>query len=78
MKLSKRQQIVVDRMQESWALCVSRGFHSNVWLQKNGCGRGGESEQVSFSTFHALYKRNLITLNKDGYPTECWKLKGTP
>ncbi len=74
-KLSKNQQEVVNRIKEGWALCVSNSFNRRVWLQKDGCGRGGDTEPVHGSTFYALYKRELVELKKDGYPTQCWGYK---
>jgi hypothetical protein len=64
MQLSKAQSRVLQLLQEGWELGVSSGIVGNAWLQKNGLGRGGETEFVNYNTFHSLYKRGLIKVEK--------------
>jgi len=67
MKRSKTQQLVLDLMKEGWELGASTGIDRRCWLQKNGCGNGGEIKNVSAATVHALYKHGLIKRN-NGFP----------
>lgn len=58
MKLSRVQQDVIDKMRNGWELgCYSM---SGCRLQKGGLGKGGETQIVSHSTVHSLYKKGLI------------------
>ena len=75
MKLSKRQQEVVDLMKAGWEMGHNGGISSRCWLQRDGCGHGGPTKEVNDNTFYALYKRGLITVKKSGFPTSTWKLK---
>lgn len=74
MKLSKTQAEVVELMKQGWALCSSATFDGGSWIQKNGCGKGGETKTVSANTVCALYKKGVIELKIDGFPTRCHKL----
>lgn len=74
MKLSKRQQEVLDAMVKGWEMGHNGGINSRVWLQRNGCGRGGPTMAVNLSTFYALYQRKLIKVKKEGFPCTTWKL----
>ncbi len=60
MKLTASQQRVVDLMGEGWALGISAGIGSRAWLQWGGLGRGGTTENVRITTFHALYSKGVI------------------
>jgi hypothetical protein len=74
MTLSKAQQRVIDLMQQGWELGTSQALDSRSWLQKDGIGRGGDTEDVHGSTFHALYVRKLIELNGSDFPSQRWRL----
>jgi len=74
-KLSNPQQKVIDLMKAGWELGVNGGINNRAWLQRDGCGRGGPTEDVHFNTFYALYKRHLIVIKKAGFPTATWRLK---
>lgn len=71
-----KQDEVLSKMDEGWALCRSSGgfLTTRTWLQQNGCGRGGATLDVHGNTFHSLYRKQLITRVQDGYPTSCWGL----
>lgn len=70
-ELSRRMQEVIDLMDEGWSLCST--FHSGSWLQKNGCGMGGETKRVHANTVHALLERGLIVLSRFGFTTSAYK-----
>lgn len=71
MKLTKPQQRVVDRMREGWPLGRSSG---RWWLQRDGVGCGGPTEEVNANTAHALYVRGVIRKSRDYYPLQEWRL----
>lgn len=73
-KLSPRQQRVIDLMTEGWELGKPVTFNGRTWLQRDGVGRGGQTEDVHKATFINLYRRGLIKLAKNGFPTQRWKL----
>lgn len=75
--LTERQQRVIDLMKEGWELGISRTYGVRAWLQKDGIGRGGESEDVYLSTFYSLSKKGYIILKKEGFPTSTYKLNTT-
>jgi len=74
MKLSETQQHVIDRMKSGWQLGTSTSLHPYSWLQKDGCGRGGESEDVHAGTVSALYNRGAIVVDVEGFPLRTYKL----
>lgn len=74
MKLSETQQHVIDRMKSGWQLGTSTGLNSFSWLQKDGCGRGGEAEDVHGNTVRALSDRKLIVVDREGFPLRTYKL----
>ena len=53
---------------------VSSGFTPRAWLQKGGCGRGGEAKDVRYDTFRALEKKELVKKKHEGFPTSTYKL----
>ena len=75
MKLSKAQQKVVDLMKEGWELGKSQSMSGRAWLQKDGVGRGGPVEKVNTNTFWSLYKKEIIKLKKQSFPTSIYELK---
>jgi len=71
MKLSKLQQLVIDKMNDGWELGSSasyRGSSGSCWLQKGKLGHGGESINVNRATLYSLLKRKLIK-HIYGFPT---------
>lgn len=75
MKLSKRQQEVIDYMGAGWALAVSSSvLGAGVWLQRDGVGRGGPTKKVNSATFSALHQRGLLYCQKDRFPTATYCL----
>ena len=75
-KLSELQMTVLECMALGWSLCSEQGFQRSAWLQEDGCGRGGETRSVNFSTLHSLSKRGLIRVKARDYPTTSWILAG--
>ena len=74
MKLSKKQQEVIDLMNNGWELGQTTGYSSRTWLQKGGIGRGGEAKTISSSTLLALHKKRVIKLRLEHYPFKYWEL----
>lgn len=74
MKLTKAQGRVVARMKEGWELGWSNTMDGRVWLQKDGVGRGGETERVLSATAHALVKAGIIVCDKREFPTSKYRL----
>jgi uncharacterized protein YjhX (UPF0386 family) len=74
MKLSKRQQEVVDLLSDGWEIGFSNTFNGSVWIQKGGVGRGGETRNVHTATVFALLDRGIIMCVRSGFPTSCYRL----
>lgn len=68
MKLSPAQAIILDYMRDGWELGHSKSYYNRRWLQKGGCGKGGESINVHPKTFEHLLSKKLIEF-KDKTPT---------
>jgi hypothetical protein len=60
MKLSVRQKEAIQYMRDGYELGYSSGYWSSVWLQLGGCGRGGQTQKITMSTFSALDDRGLV------------------
>ena len=61
MKLTAKQQDILDKMANGWEL----GYHAfgpDGWhcIQQGRLGYGGESHSVNANTVQALYRRGLI------------------
>ncbi len=68
MILSKAQQNIIDKMNNGWCLGTTQMIRrSRSWLQKDGLGHGGSSENVSIATIYALLKKGLLK-SKYGFP----------
>lgn len=74
MKLSNLQQEVLDKMKAGWQLGVGMSYQGRAWLQKGGCGRGGETKTVNSATVWALRNKGLIALDKREFPLQTYKL----
>lgn len=74
MKLSKAQQEVVDKMQEGWELAISEGFYATSWIQKNGIGKGCESQDVRLSTAKCLANKCVVEVSGQRYPFTYYRL----
>lgn len=75
MKLSQRQQEVIDLMKAGWELGRSIGGLTNrSWMQKDGLGRGGETKDVHSNTFFALEDKGLIEVEYEKYPRAKYRL----
>jgi len=61
-------------MSEGWELGVSSSLDSHIWLQQDGLGRGGNTENVHTNTFNGLYTRRLIEQKKRSFPSRLWGL----
>lgn len=74
MKLSPRQQEVIDLMNDGWEMGVSVTMDSRCWLQKNGVGRGGKTLRVHGGTFNSLWDKGLIEPCEYSFPTRKYRL----
>ena len=74
MKLSKPQTNVINLMRKGWELGFNHSFEGRSWLQKNGLGNGGQTEDVNANTFQALYDRKLIYVVKESFPSSLYGL----
>jgi len=79
--LSKKE--VVDMMEDGWELGCSVSVvmpdgkmttDGRWWLQKGGCGYGGDIKTVHGNVIYALINQNTITKKKYGFPTTTYKL----
>lgn len=76
-ELTRAQKHIVDRMRDGWELGESTSISSGSgnWLQKGGCGRGGETEDgIRYDTLQSLFKKGVILVTKDGFPLRTYKL----
>jgi hypothetical protein len=73
-RLSKNQQNVLDKMKDGWQLGLHLGFHTRYWLQKNGCGNGGETMDVNAHTAHGLRNKGLIIVDTTEFPLQTFRL----
>lgn len=74
MKLSESQQHVVDLMKSGWQLGTSTDFRGYSWIQKGGCGKGGEAEDVHGNTLYALRDKGIIVVDVEAFPLRTYKL----
>ena len=68
-RLSKSQIEAIRFMRNGYELGRTSGFCTSVWLQKGGCGCGGDTAKIKENTFHSLLTRGLITSTSYKYPT---------
>lgn len=73
-KLSKTQQEVVELMRSGWELGQGMNLYGRTWLQKGGCGRGGDTKNISSATLFALRKANAIKVKKREWSLETYEL----
>ncbi|MCK4244940.1 MAG: hypothetical protein KAX20_04880 [Candidatus Omnitrophica bacterium] len=64
MKLSKKQQEVVELLKKGWELGCFGAYGTGCRLQEGGLGKGGEAKNFSSATIRALYDKGLI-IQKD-------------
>lgn len=74
MKLSKTQAEAVRLMRAGWELGTVSGIGGRAWLQKGGCGKGGESKKISMTTFGSMWRKGLIEHHEFRYPTQTYRL----
>jgi len=76
MKLSEKQQHVIDRMKDGWTLRGSTGLDASYWLsKKKEDSLGMDRETVSTVTIHALKYHDLIETASSRYPTTTYRLR---
>ncbi len=71
-KLSKSQIEIVKLLQsdEKWEIGQRTGWGGNTWMQLGGLGRGGNTKNVSVSTFASLASKGIIDEKKHDSPWE--------
>lgn len=74
MKLSQRQQEVIDLMKQGWELGLSSGWHTWCSIQQGGQGKGGESRNININTLNSLQEKKLIEFDYEKYPTKIYRL----
>lgn len=68
MKLSKAQQNIIDKLNNGWSLGTMQMMRdTRTRFQKGGLGSGGDTENVSIATVHALLKKGLL-ISKYEFP----------
>lgn len=80
-KLSPRQQRVLELMLSGWTMLSTFGLRGEIWVQKGGVGRGGETKTVYSATLEALFVRGLICVKKakiDAAPMKYFTYELTP
>lgn len=74
MKLSKRQQEVLDLMIAGWELGKDMSAQGSAWLQKDGLGKGGAIVRVRQNTFYSLCRLALIKVTWERFPIKRYGL----
>lgn len=64
MKTTSAQRHVLRYMRSGWELGHSKSYINRRWLQKGGCGKGGESINVHPKTFNSLLSNKLIEFKR--------------
>ena len=72
MKLPEKQMEVLSLMNQGWEL--GQSFDGRAWLQRDGLGRGGDTKDVHGNTFSSLYNKELVKIEKQGFPTSRYTL----
>ena len=75
--MTPAQKKVIDLMKSGWQLAKSVDQNHDTWLQKGGCGRGGEIKRVHGNTFHALWIAGLIEYDQYDFPVSTYRFKMT-
>ena len=74
MKITPAQASLLRYMRVGWELGHSSSYGSRTWVQKGGCGKGGESINVHPKTFQKLLSNNLIEVDGKRHMTSIYKL----
>lgn len=74
-KMTKAQQEVIAMMCDGWELGVSTALYGRCWLQKGGCGKGGETKSVNRKTVAALRESGMIEIAERSFPTDKYRLR---
>jgi len=74
-KLTKKLIEILIFMNSGWELGISHAGSFGFWLQKGGCGKGGEYKEIHGRTnIYKLKIEGLIASNGYGFPTEKYHL----
>ena len=65
MKITKAQQLVLNKLAEGWKLLSSLTYDAPIWLSKGQGGRQDPYQTISVrrSTLNALARKGLIKYN---------------
>jgi len=75
MKLTPKLIEILKLMNSGWQLGLSKSCTGGWWLQKGGCGYGGESKRFHGNVkIFELVKENLIKSDGYGFPTQTYHL----
>lgn len=74
-KMTKAQQEVIAMMRDGWELGASTSFDGRCWLQKGGCGKGGETKSVNHKTVAALRESGVIEIAERSFTTDKYRLR---
>ena len=73
-KLTLRQQEVVDLLSNGWSLGLSTGYMRGAWIQEGKIGYGGRTKNVSVATVYALVRKKVIVGIDYSYPSTSYGL----
>jgi hypothetical protein len=73
-KISNTQKEIITLMREGWEMAKSNTMNARSWIQKNGIGKGGETKNLTVSTFISLCEKGIIEQKEYGFPSSTFKL----
>lgn len=75
-KLTKLRAQILNRMRDGWEMGMAPKLRlgTSYWIQRNGVGRGGETQRFNSSTFEYFLSNKLIELKAKRYPTSIYQL----
>jgi len=74
-KLSKKLKEILELMNTGWELGIDHFNQERRWVQKGGCGFGGESKDIhKNANIKFLIFDGLIKSNGYDYPTETYRI----
>lgn len=75
MKLTPKLKEILVLMKSGWQLGKSKALSCHWWLQKDGCGKGGEAKIIDGRVrVINLWREKLIESDGYGFPTETYHL----
>ena len=74
-KLSKKQAEIVYLMKNGWELGMGMGRVPYGILQQGKLGYGGKSIDISINRIMQLWKKGVIYIAEEKFPTRIFRLK---